>query len=70
MSNENHVIDALGYEQRKFPPPAAFKADAIISDQSLYAEGERDFAEYWARHARELISCSQPFTKTLEWDLP
>ena len=70
MSNENHVIDALGYEQRKFPPPAAFKADAIISDQSLYAEGERDFAEYWARHARELISWSQPFTKTLEWDLP
>ncbi|MDA2955629.1 MAG: acetate--CoA ligase [Actinomycetota bacterium] len=70
MSNENHVIDALGYEQRKFPPPAAFKADAIISDQSLYAEGEQDFAEYWARHARELISWSQPFTKTLEWDLP
>ena len=70
MSNENHVIDALGYEQRKFPPPAAFKADAIISNQSLYAEGERDFAEYWARHARELISWSQPFTKTLEWDLP
>ncbi|NBS00156.1 MAG: acetate--CoA ligase, partial [Actinobacteria bacterium] len=54
----------------KFPPSAEFKAAAIISDQSLYQEGERDFAEYWARHARELITWSQPFTKTLEWDLP
>lgn len=36
----------------------------------MYLEGERDFEGYWARHARELISWSQPFTKTLEWDLP
>ena len=70
MVNEIHAIDALSYEQRKFPPSAEFKANAIVSDQSLYLEGERDFEGYWARHARELISWSQPFTKTLEWDLP
>ena len=70
MVNEIHAIDALSYEQRKFPPSAEFKAKAIVSDQSLYLEGERDFEGYWARHARELISWSQPFTKTLEWDLP
>ena len=70
MSEEIHVIDALGYEERKFPPSAEFKAAAIIADQSLYQEGERDFAEYWARHARDLLAWSQPFTKTLEWDLP
>ncbi|MEI8023595.1 MAG: acetate--CoA ligase [Actinomycetota bacterium] len=70
MNQESSAIDALGYEQRKFPPSAEFKAAAIISDQSLYQEGEQDFAEYWARHARELIAWSQPFTKTLEWDLP
>jgi acetyl-CoA synthetase len=70
MTNEVHAIDALSYEQRKFPPSAEFKANAIVSDQSLYLEGERDFEGYWARHARELISWSQPFTKTLEWDLP
>ena len=70
MTNEVHAIDALSYEQRKFPPSAEFKANAIVSDQSLYLEGERDFEAYWARHARELISWSQPFTKTLEWDLP
>ena len=68
--SDSHAIDALSYEQRKFPPSAEFKANAIVTDQSLYLEGERDFEGYWARHARELISWSQPFTKTLEWDLP
>jgi len=70
MNNEVHAIDALSYEQRKFPPSAEFKANAIVSNQSLYQEGERDLEAYWARHARELISWAQPFTKTLEWDLP
>ncbi|MFM8942081.1 MAG: acetate--CoA ligase [Acidimicrobiaceae bacterium] len=70
MSNEAHAIDALSYEQRKFPPSAEFKANAIVSDQSLYLEGERDLEAYWARHARELVTWFQPFTKTLEWDLP
>ena len=70
MANELNAIDALSYEQRKFPPSVEFKASAIVSDQSLYEEGERDFEAYWARHARELVSWSQPFTKTLEWDPP
>ena len=70
MNNEVHAIDALSYEQRKFPPSAEFKANAIVSDQSLYLEGERDLEAYWARHARELVSWAQPFTKILEWDLP
>jgi acetyl-CoA synthetase len=70
VANELNAIDALSYEQRKFPPSAEFKASAIVSDQSLYEEGKRDFEAYWARHARELVSWSQPFTKTLEWDPP
>jgi len=70
MSGEVHAIDALAFEQRKFPPSPDFKARAIVHDQSLYEEGRRDFVSYWARHARELISWTQPFSKTLEWDLP
>ena len=70
MNQESSAIDALGYEKRKFPPSAEFKSSAIISDQSLYQEGDRDFEGYWARHARELLTWSKPFTKTLEWDLP
>ena len=70
MNQESSAIDALGYEKRKFPPSAEFKSSAIISDQSLYQEAARDFEGYWARHARELLTWSKPFTKTLEWDLP
>jgi len=70
MSGEVHAIDALAFEQRKFPPSPDFKARAIVHDQSLYEEGRRDFVSYWVRHARELISWTQPFSKTLEWDLP
>ena len=70
MTEKIYAIDALSYEQRKFPPSVAFKAAALVSDQRLYEEGELDFEAYWARHARELVSWVTPFTKTLEWDLP
>ncbi|MFM7829757.1 MAG: acetate--CoA ligase, partial [Actinomycetota bacterium] len=70
MMGEVHAIDALAFEQRKFPPSPEFKAHAIVHDQSLYEEGRRDFVSYWSRHARELISWAKPFSKTLEWDLP
>jgi len=70
MTEKINAIDALSYEQRKFPPSDAFKAAALVSDQRLYEEGERDFEAYWARHARELVTWVRPFTKTLEWDLP
>lgn len=70
MTNENHAIDALSYEQRKFPPSDEFKSAALVTDQRLYDEGELDSEAFWARHARELISWVTPFTKTLEWDLP
>ena len=70
MVGEVHAIDALAFEQRKFPPSPEFKAHAIVHDQSLYEEGRRDFVSYWSRHARELVSWAKPFSKTLEWDLP
>ena len=36
----------------------------------LYAEAEADFEAFWAKHARERIDWTTPFTTTLEWDLP
>ena len=70
MTEKITAIDALSYEQRKFPPSIEFKVAALVSDQRLYEEGELDSEAFWARHARELISWVTPFTKTLEWDLP
>jgi acetyl-CoA synthetase len=37
---------------------------------ALYEEAERDFEAFWAARARERLSWFEPFTKTLEWELP
>jgi acetyl-CoA synthetase len=63
------AIENLLAESRTFPPDPAFTAQANAK-QELYAEAERDFVAFWERLARERLSWSKPFTKTLEWDLP
>jgi acetyl-CoA synthetase len=62
-------IEALTAERRTFPPDPAFAAQANAK-ASLYDEAERDFEAFWARLARERISWTKPFEKTLEWELP
>ncbi|HUR51066.1 MAG TPA: acetate--CoA ligase [Mycobacteriales bacterium] len=62
-------MEALFAEERKFPPPPEFVAQANV-DGSIYEEADRDFEEFWATRARERISWVKPFEKTLEWDLP
>ncbi len=57
-------------EDRTFPPPAAFVADALVTDRSMWEEAERDYEAFWARQARELVSWFEDFDTTLEWDLP
>ena len=51
------------------PAVPEFAAQANAKAE-LYEEAERDFEAFWARLARERISWSKPFDKTLEWDLP
>jgi acetyl-CoA synthetase len=62
-------IENLLAERRTFPPDPAFTAQAN-AQASLYDEAERDPAEFWARIARETVTWREPFTETLEWDLP
>jgi len=57
-------------EDRTFPPPADFAAQALVNDQSLYEEAAKDPDAFWARQARELLSWQKDFTKVSEWDLP
>ena len=59
-------IDALLHENRKFPPPAAFKQNAHVSDTAIYRQKIEDF---WAEQAAQL----QWFTKwktVMEWKPP
>jgi acetyl-CoA synthetase len=57
-------------EHRAFPPPADFVSQALVRDPSIYGEGEDDPEEFWAHHARELLTWFDDFHTVLEWDLP
>ncbi|MFA5774832.1 MAG: acetate--CoA ligase [Ilumatobacteraceae bacterium] len=70
MSDGQQAIDALSYEQRKFPPSPSFVAHASANDETLYDEAKRDGEVFWARQARELLIWSTPFSQVCEWDPP
>ena len=55
---------------KHYPPPAALAASAHVAGMAAYdalcKEAETDYAGYWARLARELLSWKKPFTRTLD----
>ncbi len=68
--NQQQSIEALADEERTFPPPAEFAADALASDRAMYEEAAADHEAFWARQASELVEWSKPWDTVLEWDLP
>jgi acetyl-CoA synthetase len=70
MSAPSSAIQSVLVENRVFPPPAALVKSARISGMEGYnalcAEAASDFEGFWARLARENITWSKPFTKTLD----
>ena len=66
----SETIGVFEVEDRTFPPPADFAAQANTNDRSLYEEAEADYEAFWARQARELVTWSKDFDTTLEWELP
>jgi acetyl-CoA synthetase len=54
------IEDSL-IEDRTFPPPPDFAANALASDDLLYAEAAADTEAFWARQARELVTWSTDF---------
>jgi acetyl-CoA synthetase len=62
------IADLL-QEDRTFPPPASFTAQANIRDASIYEQAERDPEAFWAAFASEL-EWSTPWTKVLDWKPP
>jgi acetyl-CoA synthetase len=61
-----HAIDALLLEERRYPPPPEFAAQANATPE-IY---ERDFDEFWETEGRERITWFEPFTTLYEWELP
>ncbi len=63
-------IDSILSEERLFPPPGDFAAQARLNDpalvQKMYEEAERDHAGFWARHARQELDWRREFTTVLD----
>ena len=61
-----HAIETIFTEDRTYPPPEDFAAQAN-AQPDIY---DRDFEEFWQTEGRERISWFEPFTKLYEWDAP
>ena len=62
-------ISALLHEDRVFEPPVGFRAGAIVRDEAIYDEAERDFEGFWARFAGEL-EWNRKWTQVVDWSNP
>ncbi len=62
-------IDSVSQENRLFPPPAAWTAQANVKPadfDALNAEAARDFTGFWGRLGRETLDWHKPFTTVLD----
>ena len=48
------TIEDYLLEERTFPPPTAFKAQALVAGTHLYDEADEDYQGFWARQAADL----------------
>ena len=64
------AIEALLDEQRTFPPPEEFAAQAVVADDSVYRRADEDPEAFWRGLADEFIDWFKEPTKGLEWDPP
>jgi acetyl-CoA synthetase len=62
------IADLL-QENRRFPPSDAFRAQANVRDEDVYARADRDPEGFWAGFASEL-EWFTPWTQVLEWKPP
>jgi acetyl-CoA synthetase len=57
-------------DQETFPPPNGFAERALISDESMYEEAERDPEAFWAKQAEDLLDWDAKWDQVLDWSDP
>jgi acetyl-CoA synthetase len=62
----NHTIETLLGEERRYPPPPEFTAQAN-AQADIY---DLSFDELWEREGRERVTWFEPFTTLYEWEPP
>ncbi len=68
--NSSNAIDALQWENRRFPPSDEFKRQALVTGTFLYDDAAQDDQGFWARQAAELVDWSTEWHTICEWELP
>jgi acetyl-CoA synthetase len=63
------AIEDLLQEGRTFPPPDAFKREALQTSADIYDEADADREGFWAREAAEL-DWFEEWDTILAWDAP
>jgi acetyl-CoA synthetase len=63
---EQHAIDTMLFEERRYPPPPDFAAQAN-AQPDIY---ERAFERFWEAEGRERVSWFEDFSKLYEWEPP
>jgi acetyl-CoA synthetase len=64
------AIEDFLVEDRTFPPPPSFKADALVTGAEIYDEATADWQGFWARQAADLVTWDDEWHTILEWDPP
>jgi acetyl-CoA synthetase len=62
-------IDALLKEDRRFPPPPAWRTTANVSDPEVYSRAAADPEAFWAEFARQL-EWMRPWDEVSRWKSP
>ena len=70
MSDSSTAIDALQWENRRFPPSEEFKRQALVAGTFMYDDAAQDDQGFWARQAADLVDWSTEWHTICEWDLP
>ena len=65
-----NTISDLLWEQRKFPPSAAFQANALVSEPRLYDAARENYETFWATQASETVTWTKPWNTICEWKSP
>ncbi len=64
--SEQHAIETMQLEERRYPPPEEFAAQAN-AQPSIYDE---PFEAFWEREARENLTWFEPFSELYQWEPP
>ena len=56
-------------DQERFPPPAGFVEQALVTDRAEVEAARADHEGFWARQA-EALDWAEPWTQVLDWSNP